>query len=85
MNLILSKKTGKFLIENRYPLATKKEGMKVTFGFERDPKATFSDLVKIADHANSREFAGKMSKKLGEPCQAVTCAIRPLTWHDRID
>ena len=85
MQMIISKKTGKYLLENRFPLTTKKEGFKTTYSFQPDPKASFSDFVKIADHLNSAQFAEKMSKKLGEPCQAVMVATRPMTWHQRID
>lgn len=87
MLMILSEKTGKFLYENRYPLTTKKTGMKVTYNFTRDPEATFSDYVKIGDHANAAEFATKIGKKLGEPCRAVIIAMGDvvMNWHASID
>lgn len=85
MLMIISEKTGKYLWENRYPLTTKKTGMKVTYSFERDPEASSSDYVNIADHANAAEFAKKIGKKLGEPCRAIIAAINPSTWHGRID
>ena len=87
MLMILSEKTGKCLYENRYPLTTKKTGMKVTYNFTRDPEATFSDYVKIGDHANAAECANKSGNKLGEPCRAVIVAMGNvvLNWHQRID
>ena len=84
MNIIVSEKTGKHLWENRYPNKGPK-GMKVLYGWSADPKASSSELVKIGDHANAHEFADKIGKKLGEPCRAAMTAMRPITWHQRID
>ncbi len=73
MLMIVSEKTGKHLLENRYP--NKGPGITIKYAFERDPKATFSDYVKITGHAEAVEFAKKMSKRLGEKCQSVIVAL----------
>ncbi|KKN15468.1 hypothetical protein LCGC14_0985880 [marine sediment metagenome] len=73
MLIIVSEANGKHLIENRYPNKGPK-GMKLVYGWERDPKASYSVLVCISGHANAAEFAKKISKKVG-PCQAAMSAL----------
>lgn len=74
MLMIVSEKTGKHLLENRYPNKGPK-GIKIKYSFERDPKATFSDYVKITGHAEAAEFAKKISKRLNEKCQSIIVAL----------
>ena len=84
MRMILSETNGKFLIENRYPKG--KTDIRIEYGWEKDPKASFSDHVKIGDHFNSMDFAKKIAKKVG-PCRSVIVALGHVTanWHARID
>lgn len=73
MLIIVSETNGKHLIENRYPNKGPK-GIKLVYGWERDPKASYSVLVCISGHANAAAFAKKISKKVG-PCRAVMSAL----------
>ena len=73
MLIIVSETNGKHLIENRYPNKGPK-GTKLVYGWERDPKASYSVLVRISGHANAAEFAKKISTKVG-PCHATKCAL----------
>lgn len=73
MLIIVSETNGKHLIENRYPNKGPK-GMKLVYGWERDPKASFSVPVRIASHAGAAAFAKKISKTVG-PCRAVMSAL----------
>ena len=72
MLIIVSETNGKHLIENRY--LNKGKGMKLVYGWERDPKASYSVPVRISGHANAAAFAKKISKTVG-PCQAAMTAL----------